>query len=80
MGCSQPHVQLANEAGVHCGSTLNHNHELALTHSSMNVDPTMQTIPTKLNEMAKTLHKAGLGPAQIYHCLVDECYKNKNNS
>ena len=76
-GCSQPHVEIAKKAGVHCGSSIVHNHELATTRSAMNVNPGLRCLSRKLSDIAETLHKAGLGPARIYHCLVDQCSSEK---
>jgi MULE transposase domain len=72
-GCSKPHLEVAREKSVHCGSAMIHNHPLINTRSGMNINPMLRSIPPALNEKANTLHKAGLGPARIYHCLVDEC-------
>jgi MULE transposase domain len=76
-GCSQPHLAVAKEKSVHCGSVMIHNHPLSTTRSEMNINPMLRTIPPALEEKATTLHKAGLGPARIYHCLVDECLSEK---
>jgi MULE transposase domain len=72
-GCSKPHLAVAREKSVHCGSAMIHNHPLTSTRSEMNINPRLRCIPQALDEKATTLHKAGLGPARIYHCLVDEC-------
>jgi hypothetical protein len=72
-GCSKPHLAVARANNVHCGSAMIHNHPLTCTRSEMNINPMLRSIPPALDEKAKTLHKAGLGTARIYHCLVDEC-------